>query len=88
MLPPSLKGRGWGWVAIRIMEPVRQKPANPPPAPPFQGGEKNLAPALKCSPAKVGVQTGLPPSRENNEGKRLAFQLAHQHAHSGIDIAI
>jgi hypothetical protein len=45
--------------------------------------------ALACSPAKAGVQTGLPPSRENKEVRAsLAFELAHQHAYGGVDVAV
>ncbi len=51
-LPPSLKGRGWGWVGFRKSERAylrfdwlphtgtrALKLADPPPTPPFQGGE-------------------------------------------------
>ncbi len=38
-LLPSLKGGGWGWVGFRIPERERLKLADPPPTPPFQGGE-------------------------------------------------
>ncbi|TCP91948.1 hypothetical protein C8J42_103640 [Sphingomonas sp. PP-CE-1A-559] len=38
ILPPSLEGRGRGWVGFRIMARLRQKLADPPPTPPFQGG--------------------------------------------------
>ena len=40
LLLPSLEGSGWGWVGFRITARLRPKLANPPPAPPFLGGEK------------------------------------------------
>ena len=38
-LPPSLEGRGWGWVGFRISAREWLKRADPPPTPPLQGGE-------------------------------------------------
>ncbi len=38
---PSLEGRGWGWVGLRRVLLFLE--SNPPPAPPFQGGEENGA---------------------------------------------
>jgi len=36
---PLLEGRGRGWVGFRIFDRLRLKLADPPPTPPFQGGE-------------------------------------------------
>src|SRR3546814_10283801 len=46
--PPSLEGRGWGWVAAR--ETFAR--IDPPPTPPFQGGEKGSPSALP-SPSPI-----------------------------------
>ncbi|MDQ0839635.1 hypothetical protein QFZ54_003419 [Sphingomonas faeni] len=35
---PLLEGRGWGWVGYRKLQRPWHKLADPPPAPPFQGG--------------------------------------------------
>ena len=52
-LPPSLKGRGWGWVHFRIM--ARPPRANPPPTPPFQGGEKYHRNSSRCASASLAL---------------------------------
>ena len=38
-----------------------------------------------CSPAKAGVQTGLPPSRENKEGAE-GLVLATTPAEAGVQL--
>src|SRR3546814_15141166 len=43
--PPSLEGRGWGWVAAR--ETFAR--IDPPPPPPYPGGEKRSPSALPFS---------------------------------------
>ena len=39
---PSLEGRGWGWVGQLEPRRIDCAETNPPPAPPFQGGEKRV----------------------------------------------
>ena len=41
-MPPSLEGRGWGWVGQLEPRRIDCAETNPPPAPPFQGGEKRV----------------------------------------------
>ncbi|TCP91584.1 hypothetical protein C8J42_103269 [Sphingomonas sp. PP-CE-1A-559] len=38
--PPSLEGRGWGWVGQLVTRRLHDTETDPPPTPPFQGGGK------------------------------------------------
>ena len=42
-VPPSLEGRGWEWVGRLWPLAFDNAEADPPPAPPFQGGGKSWA---------------------------------------------